>query len=198
MLHLIVHLAGTFALLFAAALVVVRVRPFDDGGLRMVLLSSACETPCFLGIRPGMTTTSEALDLLRSSPWVGTVEPYEAGSRWTWSGAQPAFAGPAFSRIFRGEITFSEGVVTRITLSTPVRWGDIFYVFGKPDEETYIKSRLPAAQEIFHLASYALHGFTVQTRTSCPLKTPADMWYSTVNIILPFHAIANQNPFGSC
>ena len=198
MTHLIVHLAGTFALLFTAALALVRARSFDDGGLRTNLLSSACAAPCFLGIRPGITTTDEAFDLLRASPWVGTVEPYEGGSRWTWSGTQPAFAGSATSRVFRGEITFGEGVVTRITLSTPMRWGDIFAVFGKPDEETYIKSRLPAAQQIFHLASYGLHGFTVQTRTSCPLRTPAGMWYSTVNIILPFHAIANQNPFGSC
>lgn len=84
-----------------------------------------------------------------------------------WSGEQPAFAGFASSRVFRGEITFSEGVVTRITLSTPMRWGNIFSVFGKPDEQTYIKSRLPAAQQIFTLPA------TVCTASRCKRARPA-------------------------
>ena len=65
------RLFAALTLLFCAAIVVVRAQPFDDGGLRDQLLSPTCTVPCFLGIRPGVTTREEAILLLRAHPLGG-------------------------------------------------------------------------------------------------------------------------------
>jgi hypothetical protein len=51
-------------LLFTAALAVIRAQPYDDHELRELLLPAGCPAPCFMGIRPGVTTVEEAVKIL--------------------------------------------------------------------------------------------------------------------------------------
>ena len=63
-------------LLFAAA-AVIRAQPYDDSELRAFLTPpEGCPAPCFMGIRPGVTTREEALTIFmairqhRSEQWM--------------------------------------------------------------------------------------------------------------------------------
>src|SRR5262245_29374883 len=86
--------------LFAACIGVIRAQPYDDADLRAFLTpGDDCRMPCFLGIRPGVTTLEEAAGILQAHEWVGdiTIENYPHGDmpwgfvRWNWNGQQPAF-----------------------------------------------------------------------------------------------------------
>ena len=57
-------------LLFSGVMIGLRAQPYEDGGLRQTLFPADCASPCFMGIRPGVTTHAEALDLLQANPWV--------------------------------------------------------------------------------------------------------------------------------
>jgi hypothetical protein len=52
-----------------------------------------CDSPCLMGIRPGVTTMQEAMALLEAHEWVGEIAlPAEnafSWVQWSWSGAQP-------------------------------------------------------------------------------------------------------------
>ncbi len=52
--------------LFLLPVLLIRAQPYDDGGLRAFLTPPEdCPAPCFMGIRPGVTTTEEALEILK-------------------------------------------------------------------------------------------------------------------------------------
>jgi len=48
-------------------------QPYDDHELRQLLLPDGCPAPCFMGIRPGVTTQDEAIKILEASDWVETL-----------------------------------------------------------------------------------------------------------------------------
>ena len=60
-------------LLFALLMVItvlIRTQHYDNRAVRQLLVTEGCPAPCFLGIRPGITTASDAINLLRDSQWV--------------------------------------------------------------------------------------------------------------------------------
>src|SRR5882762_8583233 len=78
--------------LFTAALLLIHTQPYDDHDLRQLLLPEGCPAPCFMGIRPGVTTMDEAEQLLNENQWVNKItfasDTYIA---WTWNGKQPSW-----------------------------------------------------------------------------------------------------------
>src|SRR5262245_5414800 len=60
MTHLWFRLSLVLTGLFTAALLVIRVQPYDDHDLRAFLTPPyGCPTPCWMGIRPGTTPVSD-------------------------------------------------------------------------------------------------------------------------------------------
>lgn len=96
MTRMLVTPTFVLTLVFAAALAFIHAQPFDDRGMR-VLLSDDCAAPCFLGIRPGETSESAALALVRAHAWVASVSQkqtdfgYNTWYNLYWSGRQPRF-----------------------------------------------------------------------------------------------------------
>lgn len=95
MLYIHLRAAGLLLLGFIAALLFLRSQPYDDHEIRLLLIPDNCPAPCFMGIRPGITTRDEALELLKASKWVetdtaevidGTQGPT---STLQWNGKQP-------------------------------------------------------------------------------------------------------------
>jgi hypothetical protein len=79
---------------FTAALMLVHAQPYDDHELRELLLPDGCPAPCFMGIRPGVTTMDEALKILEASGWIETDKPKPSNDdfgneiSFEWNGKQ--------------------------------------------------------------------------------------------------------------
>jgi len=62
--------------LWALPILMIRAQPYHGDALTQFLLPPAdCPVPCFLGVRPGVTTASEAFALLEAHPWIDRIEP---------------------------------------------------------------------------------------------------------------------------
>ncbi len=65
-------------ILFFAAAAVIRAQPYDDSELRAFLTPpEGCPAPCFMGIRPGVTTVEEAITILENSAQISKIEKTE-------------------------------------------------------------------------------------------------------------------------
>jgi hypothetical protein len=73
--RLFFKLALIVALIFAAFIAAIRAQPYDDSELRAFLTPEGCPAPCFMGIRPGVTTMEESLVILEGHEWVGDITP---------------------------------------------------------------------------------------------------------------------------
>jgi hypothetical protein len=106
-----------FTLLFMLAIIAVRAQPYDDSELRALVMPKDCPMPCFMGIRPGVTTMNEAIAILEASEWVDVVDtvtgnPYYVF--WTWSGSQPSFINPESE----GTLLDDKGIVGYVDVQT--------------------------------------------------------------------------------
>lgn len=103
-------------ILFTAILLIIHAQPYDDHELRQLLLPEGCPAPCFMGIRPGVTSMKEAVRLLRSNDWVRDLQPFNfcnashckvKAYEIIWSDKAPSW----LSRLVPAEITAFDGVV---------------------------------------------------------------------------------------
>src|SRR4051794_14092484 len=79
----LIRLAILLIVLFTAVLLLIHAQPYDDHELRQLLLPEGCPAPCFMGIRPGVTTMDEALELLKKSGWIEIESSYSISGRDT-------------------------------------------------------------------------------------------------------------------
>ncbi|MEZ4672409.1 MAG: hypothetical protein R3E39_31275 [Anaerolineae bacterium] len=68
------RLALYLILILCIPLIFIRTQPYDDHELRDLLLPPGCPAPCFMGIRPGVTTVDEAVKILEASGWVEDIQ----------------------------------------------------------------------------------------------------------------------------
>ncbi|HVU12247.1 MAG TPA: hypothetical protein VHD90_13270 [Phototrophicaceae bacterium] len=181
------RLSAVFTLIFALALAGVHALPYDNASLIAFFAPPGCAAPCFMGIRPGVTTHDQALALLKSQAWVGSVSDSPVSLRWNWNGQQPAFVSDPPNDVQGGQINFVSGQVYSITLSTATRWAEFFGAFGVPDQEFMRAGENPNGfyPYVIHTATYTAYDFEVDTNTLCPFKSRADLWYSPVSIVVP-------------
>jgi hypothetical protein len=123
MYRLIFRLAPLPLFFLSATLFFIRVQPYDGRAVRTFLLSDECSTPCFMGIRPGVTTPQEALRQLRSTgliSYVGVSEPLETVA---WFGDKSGATLMDDSQI--QALFYNRGKVSSIRLYTRIRLGDL-------------------------------------------------------------------------
>jgi hypothetical protein len=144
MFRLLLRLALLLTLLVVLPIALIRAQPYDDSDLRAFLTPpEGCPAPCFTGIRPGVTTTEEAIAILEAHEWVASVGedyvktalsegkpvPLEPYIHWTWSGSQPNWIDSNLnSRFLDGDRQ-----VYAINIDTHIRLGDILLTYGMPD-----------------------------------------------------------------
>src|SRR5262249_36733781 len=68
--RLYLHLILLPLVIFTAALLLAHTQPLDDHELRELLLPEGCPAPCFMGIRPGVTTEDDAIAIIKASKWI--------------------------------------------------------------------------------------------------------------------------------
>src|ERR1041385_6114371 len=69
--------------LFTAVLLLIHAQLYDDHKLRELLLPDGCPAPCFMGIRPGVTTMDEVPRILEKSGWIEIESSDSIGGRDT-------------------------------------------------------------------------------------------------------------------
>jgi hypothetical protein len=186
---------------FCAALAFIRVWLYDDHDLRLLITSTGCPTPCFMGIRPGLTTPDEAIVLLKQHEWVArnSVRRTAGGEvLWAWNGQQPAIINPDEPPLLivwaaNREMQVVNGI--QLPLKLPV--GYAFLELGEPPvvDVGQINKRDGAAV----IAIYQHHALEVWSRIACPitrrkfLESPLNLFW----LALPERGTAALPPGGT-
>ena len=174
-LRLIVVLTSVLLL----PMLLIRAQPAaDDSDLRMILAApDDCPAPCFMGIRPGVTTAFEADDLLRNHEWAGRViRPFGFGSSlfsgelpWEWSDTRPGH----IIKSYRGFLTIEYGRVRALSFWTDIPIADFRLLLGEQDvQHLYISRREPPL--VVHSLHYGDSGWQLAANIPCPIVSVWD------------------------
>lgn len=121
----------TLITLFTAALLLIHAQPYDDHELRDLLLPADCPAPCFMGIRPQVTTMEETMNILEASNWVKQYELNSHGNQVSirWNNNSPIwFDGDDANT--SSSILFVDGLADAIRVDTNLTFGDVQLIFG--------------------------------------------------------------------
>lgn len=147
--------------LFTLVLLIIRALPHDDHALRELLLPEGCPAPCFMGIRPGITTMDEAVALLEANSWVGHIEKEAYGPNntviWTWNDRVPGQIIPeGGGRIWIPQNS-EQQLVDSITISSLSQLGELYALLGRPDTETLTFAGYSIGEEYAYIDYAALY-----------------------------------------
>ena len=188
MMRFLLRAIVTLTLLFSALVMVVRAKPYDDGGLRAVLFASNCQPPCFMGIYPGVTTRDQAIRLLQTNPWVASIDTIynDEGLTWAWNGQQPAFLRGGSTE---NHLLLHAGIVARIDLLTWDNTATFAILFGAPQAWYYSTWSISDPRRnvglVTQFEQHAAYGsIEVAASGLCPL-TIKDQWALPTQISMP-------------
>lgn len=174
---------GLLALLLVSLIGVIRVRPYDDGGLG-ALLGDACETPCWQGIYPGSSTGPEALHAVQQIDRVrglGSNFSFYVGQVfWRWSQDSAHFLDPD-TREF-AYVWIERNVVKTIFLPGFHSFADIALLIGRPQKVTIYTDSFYSPRYAVYLASYP-NKLYLSSLIHCD-SSAHDLWASPTNIYI--------------
>jgi hypothetical protein len=124
-----------FSLLLAAVILLIHLQPYDDTELRAFLTPpDGCPAPCFMGIRPGVTTVDEAEQILKKSGIAGKISlegnRYKGSGfvNWDWNDKQNTLIDTSK----RGELYISNGITSYVSFWTHITPIQVRWLYGKP------------------------------------------------------------------
>lgn len=188
----ILRLSIIVFLLLANLVILIHLQPFDDGGLRVLIQPTDCAAPCFIGIRPGITTAAEASDLLEKQHLVASwIEPLSLANqstddpsfgllRWRWSDQRPnMLTGTDASLLYdknSGLVVTFGGMSTQIPLAT------LLIELGQPTMG-YMRVGLNDRDRptFTYAAAYPDLHFDVVSYIQCPM-TLRQLWEAPLTI----------------
>lgn len=117
--------------LLALPIFAIRAQPYDDSELRAFLAPpTGCPAPCFMGIRPGVTTVRDARMRLEAEPslanTVGINTP--RGLRFRANHPHSLIADSIFSYL-----ETDNNVIQWLRVHTNISLGDVWVTYGPPD-----------------------------------------------------------------
>jgi hypothetical protein len=165
---------------------------WDGHDLLAALNSPECFAPCFMGIQPGQTSGSVALERLQTHPWVMDVnavystadtlnQSREALFIWRWNGREPLALRSPF--LDAGQIDVQIGAVRSIKLRTGIPFGVIWLTLGQPDYGFTRLSKNYLGRLANQVAYYPAHGLVAQTLIDYP-PTINGFWTAPVDLFL--------------
>lgn len=182
MTRFFIRLMILWVVLFSGVLLLIHALPYDDYQARVLhdLLSpEGCPAPCFMGIRPGITTSKEAISLLKANAWIADVVPINTENPyqiwWIWSQNAPAFlrntpTNPNFP--VNGEVDSNGQYVSNIMFTPGATLTDIALIWGIPHESQLIFGGIIIAPDPSRHAitafPYEVQGFWASGNTPCP------------------------------
>jgi hypothetical protein len=165
--------------LFTLPVLLICAQPYDDSELRAFLTwSENCPAPCFMGIRPGVTTVEEAIGILQAHEWVQSVtDPVSEESGFisvTWrENASPVIAPHSETQLF-----VLDRVVYDMNIQTTYPVWTIYLLAGRPQGTDSGASRVGVRVSAYYFDRSML----VYAYPSCPVTQikfwNADMYLS--------------------
>lgn len=131
--------------------------------------------PCFMGIRPGVTTGYDALELLRINNWVRYIQninvatgtrTFSGSISWEWSGRQPTWIDPQHD----SWLWMGENHVEYIAIRARVSLGDIWLAYGAPTSGTVFSDADARLPTLYYEAIYPRQHILVTIGGVCPLR----------------------------
>ncbi|MEP6988427.1 MAG: hypothetical protein ABI970_22685 [Chloroflexota bacterium] len=168
MSRLFLRLTLFLLLIFTAALLLIHAQPYNDHELRAVLLPEGCPAPCFMGIRPGVTTVDEAMKLLAANGWVDQINNQSSYISWKWRDQKP----PWISQNEQGEIRLTDQRVSTITIYTDLPLGNTRLAFGLPDVEMVDPEKDQNNPISLYMAFYNQKGLLFENWQPCNVTEP--------------------------
>jgi hypothetical protein len=175
----------SFVVSAAVVLLLIRAQPYDDHDLRLLLVPEDCEMPCFMGIRPGVTTAEEAMQILEASGWVEQMTiATQYASRdvnevtWRWNDQFP-FGGADLIGIvpYGNFMTLSGDVVKSMVVATTLSLADLSFIWNEPAQ--YGMSTFPK-HYLYYAVVYPEEQVRFMAFTECPyfprVWTSATSW----------------------
>jgi hypothetical protein len=137
-IHFLLRFGAPLTLLLAACIGIIHAQPYDASELRAFLTpQEGCPMPCFMGIRPGVTSLEEAGIILTRHSWVQDVRQFynsRTGEitmiQWTWNGSQPGLIDSTVPAYVYGS---SSHIILSLNIETTIPFGDLWLGLGKPD-----------------------------------------------------------------
>ncbi len=155
--------------LFATVMLLIRVQPYDSADLHAVLIPADCQMPCFMGIRPGVTTDAEAVKRLQASGWAQSITRLTNSDydliQWGWNGKQPAWIDPQISPSLKTE----KRVVMSISVNTRAALGDLELSFGRASQNIALLTDTGSGAWLQYVAYYPQVGVVLSANTLCQL-----------------------------
>jgi hypothetical protein len=187
MMGLLLKAAAVLTILFAACVALIRAQPYDDTQLRAFFTPSGnCPRPCFMGIRPGVSTVEEAMAILEAHDWIAGVNRYEAtdGRGVTsltaaWSGAQPDFIDSS-EELWLG---VEDNTVQGVFVSTRIPLARTWLLFGVPDYGGVSENAIPETSRPsagYGVVYFAMDSF-FHISAFCPIES---VWNLPVQWVL--------------
>lgn len=169
-------------------------QPHDDYDLRTLVTPDNCTMPCFMGVRPGVTTFDEALAMLQSNRWVGNVEvlnQYQSGSTsktiyWWWNDSAPA----AFDITWADQPSWmreQSGLIKEINIGTSYSLADIWLMLGAPAQGGF---QLITRKTGLNNIVYPERGFRAEGVIQCPITI--DKFWNTPHSWIYFSSGENM------
>jgi hypothetical protein len=167
MTYFYLKLASAGLVVWFMTMLLIRSQPYDDHELRALLMPKDCEMPCFMGIRPGVTTVDEAVKILENSEWVKQDEiitDKASGSvSWSWTSDAPSLIATTDF----GSLDALDNIVHEIYISTLIPLSDIWLIMGIPPD--YVLTGSKNSYFLFVNNFYADYGFGVyRDMVLCP------------------------------
>jgi hypothetical protein len=179
---------------FSLMLAVVRARATPDDALETLLLPPpACQPPCWMGIRAGVTSADEAEAILRAHPWVTSINRTALNISWRWNGAQPPeIAADAQGLIYlRGA---AAPIVSTLRIALNTQFGDVWALFGAPGSAALMR---PSRSTAYLMADFEQVGVQVIAAMRCP-ATPGSYWAGQLSLHLgelTFTELMHNTPY---
>lgn len=167
-------LAVGLVLILAGFILAIRSQPYQDR-VRPALAQLLCAAPCFMGIRPGVTSLQAAVAMLAAHEWVDkSMDEFPSLVRdavlfgagiprtlidWRWTDAPPAWINQAQP----GILTVEDQAVLNIRIPTHFSLGEILLALGQPDQEQF-----SAAPQFQYNAWYARENLLISAESGCP------------------------------
>lgn len=189
------------AIIIAAMLIFPRTQPLPDDNLRPLLMPEDCAAPCFMGIRPGVTTIDEAVGILKASGWTADIRMQPSASRWIivqWNTNAPAWLRPA-NVYNETSMAMLDSRIDEIHVITDLRLADAELLFGRPNA-TFISTFNGMTGDshdfpmLNYSAAYLSRSMLVAVSNMCSGKS--HVTHQTPYVILRYYSrIAKQGDF---
>ncbi len=136
MIRLLLRLLLLMMIVCALPVLLIRAQAYEDHDLRAFLTPPAdCPAPCFMSIRPGVTTAQDAVAVLEANPWIKTINfdsdyPQDQIIWWEWGPTPPDFIDPGVW----GRMDVRDGRAARVRVGLKAPYGDVALIVSMPDK----------------------------------------------------------------